>query len=173
MEIKEDQIIVGTVFKKKFQWYVTDKTIWRLDYRRYYDSLDLKYKRQGRPLHEFVREIGSFGEFLASRFRIPVVDKSTAKEFFEKIMLNAVSSAELAYLYMRAESDEARKKLLPLMFVDFDSRVQYYLLPAQDRFEDFVPEGWKGGRQNFEKLIPQPDRYWCADAEPAPAFGNR
>ncbi len=160
MEIKEDQIIVGTMFKKKFQWYVTDKTIWRLDYRRYYDSLDLKYKRQGRPLHEFVREIGSFGEFLTSRFRIPVVDKSTAKQFFEHIMLSAADSAELAYLFMRAETDEARQKLLPLLYVDFDSSALYSLLPAEDRIEAFVPDGWRGSRQNFEKLIPLKERYW-------------
>ncbi|MBQ8922626.1 MAG: hypothetical protein IJ060_10810 [Oscillospiraceae bacterium] len=160
MEIKEDEIIVGTMYKKKFQWYVSDKTIWRLDYRKYYDSLDLKYKRQGRALYEFVREIGSFGEFCQSRFRIPVVDKSTAGEFFEKILLAATDSAELAYMFMRAESDADRKALLPSLYVDFDGRALYSLLPRDDDVEKFVPDGWRGVKQNFEKLIPLKDRYW-------------
>jgi len=160
MEINEEQIIVGTMFKKKFQWYVTDQTIWRLDYRKYYDSLNLKYKKQGRSLVEFVREIGSFGEFIQSRFRIPVVEKSTAKDFFEKIMLSATDSAELAYNYMRAETDEERRKLIPVLYVDFDGRTLYSQLAAEPGMEAFVPDGWKGLHKSFEKLIPQKDRYW-------------
>lgn len=160
MEIKEDQIIVGTMFKRKLQWYVTDQTIWRLDYRRYYDSLDQRYKREGKPLYQFVREVGSFGEFLQSRFRIPVVDASTAKEFFEHIMLAAADSAELAYLFMRAQSDAEKKRLLPSLYVNFDTSTLYSQLPASERIEAFVPEGWRGLRQSFDKLIPLNDRYW-------------
>ncbi|MBR3267320.1 MAG: hypothetical protein IKI58_01095 [Oscillospiraceae bacterium] len=160
MEIQEDQIIVGTMFRNQLRWFVTDKTLWRLDYRKYYDDLYAKYQKKGRSLVEFVREIGSFGEFCQSRFRIPLLDKSTAAEFFEKIMLSAADTAELAYLYMRAEESQ-KSALLPLLYVNFDTKALYSLLPKEDRLEAYVPDGWKGLRQNFAMMIPLKDRYWA------------
>ena len=156
-----ENIIVGVIFKKKFQWYVTDKNIWKMDYRRLYDDWHVTYQRRGKSEVEFVKEVGSFGEFLGTRFRIPVLDKDTAKQFLKEISGDAMSGGELAYLFTRAESDEQRRALVPSLLVDFDSKQFYSQYPEQENFEQFVPAGWRAARQDFTPFVPAAERYWA------------
>ena len=51
-----ENIIAGVIFKKKFQWYLTDKTIWKLDYRKLYDSYDALYRRRRKSKADFPLE---------------------------------------------------------------------------------------------------------------------
>lgn len=156
-----ENIIVGVMFKKKFRWYCTDKSLWKMDYLRLYDDYHDLYRSRGKSEMEFVKEVGSFGEFSSSRFRIRLLERDTAKEFLKKIESDELASGELAYEFLRAESDEQRKALIPSLFVDFDRSEFYSQFPGEDEFLRYLPDGWRGAKADFSKLIPQDDRYWA------------
>ena len=156
-----ENIIVIVLFKKKFRWYCTDKALWKMDYLELYDDYHDLYINRGKSDLDFVKEVGSFGEFSSSRFRIRVLDRDTAKEFLKKIDKDEVSAGELAYEFLRAESDEQRRALVPSLLVDFDSRQFYSQYPEQDNFEQFVPAGWRAARQDFTPFVPAAERYWA------------
>ena len=156
-----ENIIVGVIFKKKFQWYCTEKSIWKLDYRALYADYQNTFRMRGLGLVEFTKQVGSFSEFLSSRFRIPVVDKDTATAFLEQIMLNQISAGELMYESTRAETDEQRKALVPALFVDFDGRRFYSQYPEKDeKFEKYAPSGWESRYADFTRFIPREEQYW-------------
>ncbi len=157
-----ENIIVGVIFKKKFQWYITEKSIWRLDYRKFYDEWAATYRSRGKDQVTFIKEVGSFGEFLSTRFRIPVADKDTAKEFLKHISTEISSVGELAYLYDRAGTAEAQKALFPALLVNFDAKELYSQYPEKDiEFEKYVPQGWRASHRRFENLIPAAERFWA------------
>lgn len=156
-----ENTVAFVIYKKRYQWYCTDKMLWKLDYRRLYDDYHQLYRRRGRSDVDFVREVGSFGEFISSRFRIPVVDKNTAKDFLKQIEAHQSSAGELAYLWTRAESEHARRGLLPSFYVDFDSRTFYSRYQEQDGdFEVYAPQGWRSEYADFLHLIPAAEQYW-------------
>ena len=155
-----ENIIVIVLFKKKYRWYCTDKSLWKMDYLELYDDYHDLYINRGKSDLDFVKEVGSFGEFSSSRFRIRVLDRDTAKEFLKKIEKDEVSAGELAYDFLRAESDEQRRALVPALFVDFDNSVFYSQFPGDQDYLRYLPEGWRGAESDFSHLIPQDDRYW-------------
>ena len=155
-----ENIIVIVLFKKKYRWYCTDKSLWPMDYLELYDDSHDLYLNRGKSDLDFVKEVGSFGEFSSSRFRIRVLDRDTAKEFLKKIEKDEVSAGELAYDFLRAESDEQRLALVPALFVDFDNSVFYSQFPGDEDYLRYLPEGWRGAESDFSHLIPQDDRYW-------------
>jgi len=155
-----ENIIVIVLFKKKFRWYCTDKALWKMDYLELYDDYHDLYINRGKSDLDFVKEVGSFGEFSSSRFRIRVLDRDTAKEFLKKIDKDEVSAGELAYEFLRAESDEQRRALVPALFVDFDHSEFYSQFPGDEDFLPYLPQGLRGAESDFSHLIPQDDRYW-------------
>ena len=155
-----ENIIVIVLFKKKFRWYCTDKALWKMDYLELYDDYHDLYINRGKSDLDFVKEVGSFGEFSSSRFRIRVLDRDTAKEFLKKIDKDEVSAGELAYEFLRAESDEQRRALVPALFVDFDHSEFYSQFPGDEDFLHYLPQGLRGAESDFSHLIPQDDRYW-------------
>lgn len=155
-----ENIIAGVIFKKKFQWYLTDKTIWKLDYRKMYDEWHETYRQRGKTEVEFVKEVGSFGEFLSTRFRIPVVDRDNAKEFLKQLRDSAVSGGELAYQFVRAETAAQRLALVPVFLVDFDNKRFFSQFPEKENFERYVPAGWQGAYADFTAYVPADERYW-------------
>ena len=155
-----ENIIVIVLFKKKYRWYCTDKALWKMDYLELYDDYHDLYINRGKSDLDFVKEVGSFGEFSSSRFRIRVMDRDTAKEFLKKIDSDEVSAGELAYNFLRAESDEERRALVPALFVDFDNSVFYSQFPGDEDFLRYLPQGWRGANADFSHLLPETDRYW-------------
>lgn len=156
-----ENIIVYVIYKKKPQWYCTDKLIWQLDYRKLYEAYCEKSRQMRKSEAETVKWLGTFSEFISSRFRIPVVDKQNAQEFLEKIVLDQTSAGELGYLWTRAETEDDRLALFPSLYVDFDSRTLYSQYPEQDMsYEALVPDGWNARYSNFLSLIPQSEQYW-------------
>ncbi|MBR4200193.1 MAG: hypothetical protein IKQ91_02805 [Oscillospiraceae bacterium] len=156
-----ENIIVYTIFKKKAQWYCTDKLIWQMDFRKLYDAYREKGRQMKKTEGEIAKWIGTFSEFISSRFRIPVLDRDTAPQFFEAIVLDQTSAGELAYQWTRTETEEDRLALLPSLYVDFDKKVLYSQYPEQDMsYDDLVPDGWKGAYYNFLSMIPQAEQYW-------------
>lgn len=156
-----ENIIVGVMFKKKFQWYCTDKALWKLDYRRLYEAYQEEYRRRGMGLMEFTKSVGSFGEFISNRFRIPVLDKDTAKDFLKQIITDQISSGELGYALMRAESEEAKWSFYPALYVNFDTKELYSMDPEGDNFELYAPAGWRAARADFTRLVPPDECYWA------------
>lgn len=156
-----ENTIAFVIYKRKYHWYCTEKALWKLDYRRLYDDYHNLYRRRGRTDVDFVREIGSFGEFISSRFRIPVADKDTAKAFLKAIEAHETSAGELAYLWSRAESDEVRRALIPMFYVDFD-RKAFFSMYAEENggFENYAPQGWQSAYCDFRQLIPADEQYW-------------
>lgn len=158
--VYDENIIVIVLFKKKYRWYCTEKSLWIMDYLRYYDAYNFQYQRQGRSGLEFVKEVGSFGEFCSSRFRIRLLDRDTAKDFLKKIEKEEVTAGELAYDFMHAETPEQRLALTPSLFVDFDHSVFYSQYTGTTDFMSYLPEGWYAQQGDFSGLLPQDDRYW-------------
>lgn len=155
-----ENIIVIVQFKKKQRWYCTEKSLWKMDYLRLYDDYHDLYRSRGKSDMEFVKEVGSFGEFSSSRFRIRLLERDTAKEFLKKIDDDATSAGELAYDFMKAETDEQRRALVPALFVDFDNSVFYSQFPGDEDYLRYLPAGWRGANADFSHLLPENDRYW-------------
>lgn len=158
-----ENIIVYTIYKKKAQWYCTDKLIWQMDFRALYEAYYEKGRKMKKSEAEIVKWLGTFSEFISSRYRIPVLDRDTAPKFFEAIILDRTSAGELSYLWARADlSDETQRlALLPSLYVDFDKKVLYSQYQEQDMsFEALVPQGWQGAYYNFFSMIPQDEQYW-------------
>lgn len=158
--VYDENIIVIVLFKKKFHWYCTEKSLWNMDYLRYYDDYHERYRQRGKSDLDFVKEVGSFGEFSSSRFRIRLLERDTAKEFLKKIEKDEVFAGELAYDFMKAESDEQRSALTPALLVDFDHSVLYSQYNGSEDFMRYLPEGWHGQQGDFSGMLPQDDRYW-------------
>lgn len=155
-----ENIIVIVLFKKKLRWYCTEKSLWKMDYLRLYDDYHNLYLSRGKSELDFVKEVGSFGEFSSSRFRIRLLERDTAKDFLKKIDDDAVSAGELAYDFLRAETDEQRRAYVPALYVDFDHSEFYSQFPGNEDYLRYLPDGWRGANADFSHLIPQDDRYW-------------
>lgn len=155
-----ENIVVVVLFKKKYRWYCTDKSLWKMDYLRLYDDYYFRYLQRGKTELEFVKEVGSFGEFSSSRFRIRLLDRGTAKEFLKKIEGDEISAGELAYDFLHAESEIERKARIPALFVNFDKSEFYSQFPGDEEFLHYLPDGWRGATADFTHLIPPDDRYW-------------
>ncbi len=155
-----ENIVVVVLFKKKYRWYCTDKSLWKMDYLRLYDDYYFRYLQRGKTELEFVKEVGSFGEFSSSRFRIRLLDRGTAKEFLKKIEGDEISAGELAYDFLHAESEIERKARIPALFVNFDKSEFYSQFPGDEEFLRYLPDGWRGATADFTHLIPPDDRYW-------------
>lgn len=155
-----ENIVVVVMFKKKYRWYCTDKSLWKMDYLRLYDDYYFRYLQRGKTELEFVKEVGSFGEFSSSRFRIRLLDRGTAKEFLKKIEGDEISAGELAYDFLHAESEIERKARIPALFVNFDKSEFYSQFPGDEEFLRYLPDGWRGATADFTHLIPPDDRYW-------------
>ncbi len=155
-----ENIIVIVMFKKKLRWFCTDKTLWKLDYLRYYDDYYFRYMQRGKTEYQFVKEVGSFGEFSSSRFRIRILDRGTAKEFLKKIEADETSAGELAYEFLHAKSDEEKRARIPALFVNFDKSEFYSQFPGDEEYLRFLPPEWHGYESDFSHLIPEEDRYW-------------
>ena len=111
-----------------------------------------------------MREVGSFGEFLSTRFRIPVVDRDTAKDFLKQLRESEISGGELAYQFVRAETAEQRRALVPVFLVDFDSKRFFSQFPEKDNFEQYAPAGWQRAYADFTAYVPAAERYWIEPA---------
>ncbi len=155
-----ENIVVVVLFKKKYRWYCTDKSLWKMDYLRLYDDYHFLYLQRGKTELEFVKEVGSFGEFSSSRFRIRLLDRGTAKEFLKKIEGDEISAGELAYDFLHAESEIERKARIPALFVNFDKSEFYSQFPGDEEYLRYLPDGWRGATADFSHLIPPDDRYW-------------
>jgi hypothetical protein len=100
---------------------------------------------------------------------LPVVNEHNAGFFLERMQEFHVDWRVLgrefhAILEMTTDWWEV-EHLMPMVFVDFDSRKLYTCYPEPYGFENHVPTGWKGQYSDFrgelpESVFPISQRFW-------------
>lgn len=153
-----ENIIVGVVYKRKFNWYITNKELWHLDYDKEYKSWKECYNKMGRSEKQFNYDIGSFEEFCSNRWGIQILNTENANIFFDKIEKYKVSVTKLKNMFINAGQE--KYNYYPSLYVNFDKKHFYSYFPEPENFENFVPDDWIGDYLKFYELIPKDKRYW-------------
>jgi len=151
-----ENIIVGILYENSFGWYVTDKELWFLNYKKLDDAYGML---DDAPLFEEPLE----------RKNIKILDVNNIKEFLGQIKDQLYSSIELQRLLKekRAKLKECGYDLLdysPSLYIDFDHKTLYSLFPEPASYEDYVPDTWEGKYEDFTQYISSENRYWINES---------
>ena len=146
-----ENIIVGVLWKDMFIWYVADKELWFLDYRK----LDKAYGITQR------NELDSEPE---ERKGLYILDSNNIEKFLDNITDNLYSSNELQNLLMKQwtfmiDTDELLN-FSPSLYIDFNKKLFFSLYPEPASYEDYLPDKWVGKYCDFLELVPEKFRYW-------------
>ena len=155
---KNENIVVGVIYKRHFEWYVAPRKLWKMDYRKLYSVWKLLYKKSGKGLAQLEKDIGTYEDFCAVRWGIEVLDSSTASYFLAHLFKCRFSADELRLLRM-VSHDDKKDDYTPSLFMDFDNNIMYSQFPKPENFESFVPNGWTGRYEDFSSFIPDDKRY--------------
>ncbi|GGA17534.1 hypothetical protein GCM10008018_72180 [Paenibacillus marchantiophytorum] len=141
-----ENIVVGIVFKNKFNWYISTKEYWILDYEKagITDGNLFKYEREG----------------------IIILDETTVSEFLNKIIEYKVRTDELKEKFLssvKIDEDNAIYDYRPSLFINFDEKFLYSMFPEYTSFEEYIPDKWVGEYKIFYGLIDKSFKYWCND----------
>jgi len=141
-----ENIVVGIVFKNKFNWYISRKEYWILDYNKagITDESLFKYEREG----------------------IIILDQTTVSEFLNKIVEYKVETDELKekfLSYVKIDEDNAIYDYRPSLFINFDEKFLYSMFPEYTSFEEYIPDKWIGKYKSFYDLIDNSFKYWSND----------
>lgn len=153
-----ENIIVGVMHKRVFNWYITHKNLWKLDYKKLYENIKKQYESLSFSQKKLEYDVGNFEFFCGTRWGISVLDENSADQFLKKIQNNLIRLEELKRMYLR--SGEKQFEYLPALYVDFDKRKLYSYFPEPEDFENFVPNNWNGEYKDFYQLIPKNMIYW-------------
>lgn len=149
--IYAENVIVGVIHKKQFQWYVTDRELWYLDYVKFAQA----FENEGDlAVDEYIEP---------ERKGMEILSSENAGLFLKRIESYKGDAATLLKLFEnKIESGEEEDVLdfIPSFFVDFDQKVFYSLFPEPASFEEYVPSDWKGTYEDFTALIPETEKYW-------------
>lgn len=146
-----ENIIVGVLYNKVFNWYVTDKEIWYLDYQKRINAFN---EKGFEVKEEYIDE---------ARKEILILNSSNAKTFLKRIEKLKIESMQLRKLLQKARNlndDSWIYDFRPSLYVDFDSRKLFSLYAESASYEDYVPMNWQGCYFDFMKLIPNNEKYW-------------
>lgn len=149
--IYDNIIIVGVIFNKKFEWYITNKLFWIMeleklskeDYDDFFKCKENKEAREG----------------------IITLSEKNVRIFLDRITqyrVNNINELRLKIL------DEIKKKSVeseleeyyPALMLDFDKKILYSQFPEPFEFENYVPENWTGKYMSFIEYIKDEDKYW-------------
>jgi hypothetical protein len=150
-------IIVGVIYKRAFEWYVTPEDIWFLDLKANYEALKSWYAREGRSEKRFMHEVGDFERFIGYRYGIGIVDTDTAEDFLNNIGHYKAGTDELAE-WFGIEDDKSN--VWPILLVDFDKKHLISYCPEPFGYENCAPPGWKSEYRDFLNEVPQDKIYW-------------
>lgn len=149
-----ENIIVATIHNHEFAWYVTDKELWYLDYKK---RMNL-FKEQGYDLPE---------EYIDDeRQNLLLLDSSNAHIFLERIVGYKVSTQTLRNLLKEAKDmndDSYLYDFRPSLYVNFDQRFFYSSYTEPASYEDYVPEHWISKFKDFKEIIPDDEKYWIGE----------
>ncbi|MGG4385513.1 hypothetical protein ABEX08_26250 [Priestia megaterium] len=147
--IYAENVIVGVIHKKQFQWYVTDRELWYLDYVKFAQAFESHL-----AVDEYIEP---------ERKGIEILSSENAELFLKRIQSYKADAATLLKLFEdKIESGEEEDVLdfIPSFLVDFDQKVFYSLFPEPASFEEYVPSDWKRTYEDFTALIPETEKYW-------------
>lgn len=145
-------IIVGTIHRGEWAWFVSEKDPWFLDQ----EKLSRAFERKGYHVQHDSRD----------STRVRSVDDSSADEFLESMRPYRVTVEELRSMInakLPVESWEDIAELVPSLYVNFDDRTLLSLYSEPASFEDYVPDGWEGRYDNFLHLVPEDQQYWVTN----------
>lgn len=150
-------VIVGVVYKKKFNWFITNKDLWYLDYIKEYEEWKKCYKKMGRSEKQLNYDVGSLDDFCNRRWGITIVDGESINVFLDKIEGYKISSSKLKVMF---ENYKGKIEFYPSLYVNFDKKIFYSYFPEPENFEYFIPDNWIGEYKDFYGIIPKEMIYW-------------
>jgi len=154
--IYAEEIIIGVIFKQQFQWYITNKELWYLDYNK----LDQAFENGD----DLSTDISSESE----REGITVLDEKNAEAFLKRVESFKVDKSYLLSLFEERilnDVDDDRLDFSPSLLVDFDDKKLYSMFPEPASFEEYVPNNWDGWYEDFTNLVPEKEKYWINDRQ--------
>jgi len=154
--IYAEEIIIGVIFKQQFQWYITNKELWYLDYNK----LDQAFENGD----DLSTDISSESE----REGITVLDEKNAEAFLKRVESFKVDKSYLLSLFEERilnDVDDDRLDFSPSLLVDFDDKKLYSMFPEPASFEEYVPNNWDGCYEDFTNLVPEKEKYWINDRQ--------
>ncbi|MED3942575.1 hypothetical protein [Priestia megaterium] len=147
--IYAENVIVGVIHKKQFQWYVTGRELWYLDYVKFAQAFESHL-----AVDEYIEP---------ERKGIEILSSENAGLFLKRIESYKAEVPTLLKLFEdKIESGEEEDALdfSPSFLVDFDQKAFYSLFPEPALFEEYVSSDWKGTYEDFTALIPETEKYW-------------
>ena len=149
--IYNENIIVGVVYEGKFDWYLTDKEIWFLDYQKRIEA----FEKRGYKINlEYIEE---------ERKGLLILDSDNASIFLERIRQDRVDTKWLRTLLTQKTSERDEDYLYdfwPSLYIDFDNQKLISCYPEPASYESYAPPHWEGKYGEFLNLIPKENRYW-------------
>lgn len=150
-----ENIIVGVFYNKSFSWYVTDKEIWFLDYRKRIAA----FKESGFEIkEEYIDE---------DRQGLLLLDSDNASIFLERIKEYKVDTEWLHEFLIRRRNSEDESwfyDFCPSLYVDFDKHRLFSLYSEPASYEQYVPLNWEGSYFDFTELVPKEKQYWMSES---------
>lgn len=144
--IYAEKIVVAIKNDNFIEWYILEKDFCFLDYTK----LENEYIKKG---YKIVIDD-------TPRFGIKVINELTKRFFLDKIEQYKVATEELKKMLIHEKEYSEKLAYNPSILIDFDNRILISQYSEPESFEYFVPDGWNGKYQNFEKDIPLIQRYW-------------
>jgi hypothetical protein len=144
-------VIVAVIHKKQFQWYVTDRELWYLDYVKFAQAFE----------NEGDLAVDEYTE--PERQGIEILSSENAELFLKRIESYKADATTLLKLFEdKTESGDEEDVLdfSPSFLVNFDQKMFYSMFPEPASFEEYVPSDWKGTYEDFTPLIPKTEKYW-------------
>lgn len=138
-------IIVLVLYKNSWKWYLSEKELWIMDYKKFTHAFDPS------------------DDDYSDRFNIPVLDDFSAEYFFSHMKEFVVPKKKLEGLILEnlpITSWENVAHIFPSLFLNFEAKKLYSVFQELTRFEEFVPENWASEYGDFYGKIPDEFKYW-------------
>lgn len=148
--IYDEKIIVGVIYNNIFNWYVTDKTLWIMDYTKMHkNDCESYFSNQ---------------EINAIRKDIKILSENNIELFLEKIKYYKVNVTNLRLKILNKIMENNKENELedfyPVLLLDFDKKILYSQYPEPFAFENYVPDNWEGKYISFIDFINDENKYW-------------
>ena len=146
-----DDIIVLIKYDNEYFWYLSEKTIWVMNYIQWM-----------RIFHTSSENLITIPE----RKGLDILTRDNWLEFKKRNVKLETSTHELRTLIesnFPITSWDEKGELFPSLFLDFDMNILYSLFPESLAFERFIPENWIGVYEDFYPLIPTTEKYWIIE----------
>ena len=141
-----EQFIIYAIYNGEGKWYISDKEIWYLDYKKRVEI----YRKIGCEIKE---------EYIDERRNKDMLclDGDNVLLFLKRIAEDECSTSDLRKLFIDNQEEDEYK---PSLYVDFDKKILYSMYAEPASYEEFVLIDWYAKYENFLDLIPVEKCYW-------------